>query len=379
MKYIALILASLGRKKIRTGLTIASFAVALFLFGILVALHNAYSLPLKMAGADRLVVIHRSGLNRNLPLSYRDKIQQVDGVKVVCATQFFGGIYQSERNFIPIFAIDPQTFWSTFPEIETPEEQKKAFFADREGAVVGITTVERFGWKLGDRVPIKGTTFPGNWEFNIRAFYRSDQHKYDTTGFFFHYTRLEEGAPEWYRGHVSEYVLRVDDPDKAFAVAKAIDTQFTNSRYRTKTDTEKAFNASSIKQVGNIGFLMFAVGSVVFFTLLLVIGNTMAMAVRERTGELAVLKAVGFSDTRVLLLVLSESVLIAIVGGAAGLAAAMAVAPNMSKAMNGFEFFIGITDLARGIGLAACVGLAAGVIPAVSSMRLRVVDALRRV
>lgn len=379
MKYINLILANLRRKKVRTGLTTASFMVALFLFGLLVAIHGAFYGGLNMAGADRLIVVNRAGMTQTLPFSYRDKIQQIPGVELLTYLTWFGGVYQNERNFFPKIAVDTETFIALYPDAKAPEEQEKAFRADREGVIVGITTAKRFGWKLGDRIPIKGTIFPGTWEFNIRAIYESKNPDFDTVTFIFHHKLLEERASKWFRGKVGSYRLRVANPDRAAEVSKAIDERFANSPYETKTDTEKAFFASMIKQMGNIEYLILAVGSVVFLTLLLVTGNTMATAVRERTGELAVLKTVGFSDIQVLLLILAESVLVALVGGGVGVAISMAIAPSLSEAVPGMKFYVGLKDIATGVALAACIGVAAGVIPAVSAMRLRVVDALRRV
>jgi putative ABC transport system permease protein len=379
MKYIKLILANFKRKRIRTGLTVASFVVALFLFGLLVAIHGAFYLGIEIAGVDRLVVLNRTGMTQTLPLSYRDKLLQIPGVKHVTFAQWFGGIYQEERNFFPQMAIDSETYGDMFPEAETPKEQIKAFLVDPEGAIVGIRTVKRFGWKLGDRIPLKGTIFPGVWEFNLRGIYTANRPDYDTTNFLFHYKLLDERAPKWFHGHVGMYMVRVADPERTADVIKAIDKRFANSPYETKTDTERAFAASFAKQMGNIEFLILAIGTVVFFTLLLVTGNTIASSVRERTAELAVLKTVGFSDLHVLLLILAESILVAVVGGAVGVSIAKAIAPQLSDALSGMIFYVGVTDLIAGIGLAALIGLTAGAVPAVSAMRLRVVDALRRV
>jgi putative ABC transport system permease protein len=379
MKFIKLVLANLRRKKIRTALTTASFMVALFLFGLLVAIHSAFYQGVNIAGADRLVVINRTGMTQPLPMSYRERLQQVPGVKTVSFASWFGGIYQDERNFFPQVAIDAKSYREIFSEAVVPDEQQKAFSADREGALVGISTVKKYGWKLGDRIPLKGTIFPGNWEFNLRGIYTSNRPDFDTVTFLFHHKFLEERAPAWYRGLVGYYMVKIADPDRAPEVVKAIDKRFANSPYETKTDTERAFAASFAKQMGNIELLILAVGSVVFFTLLLVTGNTMAIAVRERTGEIGVLKTVGFSDLHVLLLVLAESVLVAVVGGSLGVAIAKAIAPRLSEALSGLEFYVGTDDVLKGIALATFIGLAAGTIPALDAMRLRVVDALRRV
>ncbi|MEW6337994.1 MAG: ABC transporter permease [Acidobacteriota bacterium] len=379
MKYLHLVWANLRRKKLRTTLTIGSFAVALFLFGVLTVIHFAFYQGVEVAGADRLVVINRTSLIQPLPLSYKEKLLQLEGVEGVTHANWFGGVYQQERNFFPQFAIDTPTYREMFPEFAIPEEQWRAFVADREGAVVGKATADRYGFEIGDRIPIKGTIFPGTWEFNIRAIYTGTRPGDDQTQFWFHYAYLDERGPDWIKGIVGWYTVRMGDPDASAALSRAIDDRFANSPYETKTETERAFAGAFAKQMGNIEFLIVTIGGVVFFTLLLVTGNTMAIAVRERTGELAVLKTVGFSDLGVLLLVLGEALLIALQGGVIGVVLAWAAAPGLAKGLPGFTFYLAPSQLVAGVALALLVGLAAGALPALSAMRLRVVDALRRV
>lgn len=379
MKYLALLWANLKRKKIRTTLTIGSFLIALMLFGVLAAVHAAFYQGIEVAGADRLVVINRTSLIQPLPLSYRERLLQLDGVKAVTHASWFGGVYQDERNFFPQFAIETESYRQMFPEFAIPDEQWKAFEGDRQGCVVGAATAKRYGFKLGDRIPIKGTIFQGMWEFNVRAIYAGTRQGDDETQFWFHKTYLEENGPAFFKGLVGWYTVKVDDPDQAGAVGKAIDTRFANSSFETKTEPERAFAAAFMKQMGNIELLLLTIGGVVFFTLLLVTGNTMATSVRERTAELAVLKTVGFSDRFVLGLVLAESLLIALQGGLLGVLAAWGIAPGLSQAMPGMMFFLPTRDLVLGVVLTVVVGLAAGLVPAWSAMRLRVVDALRRV
>jgi putative ABC transport system permease protein len=255
----------------------------------------------------------------------------------------------------------------------------ETFVGDREGAIVGADTAKRFGWKVGDRVPIKGTIFVGTWEFNIDGIYTGLRKGDDLTQFWFHYKYLDERR-QFGKGLIGWYTVKLETPDDAVRVAKAIDDQFANSPYETKTDTEKAFAISFAKQTGNIEFLMLAIGGVVFFTLLLVTGNTMAIAVRERVNELAVLKAVGFTDRFVLLLVLGESCLIAFVGGALGVALCklMTLGGDPTRGLLPF-FYLPPSAMLAGIGIALVFGFLAGILPAASAMRLRVVDALRRV
>ncbi|MGZ4899890.1 MAG: ABC transporter permease, partial [Candidatus Angelobacter sp.] len=237
MKFLGLIRANLFRKKIRFILTIGSFAVALFLFGVLAVVRVAFSGGVDIAGADRLVIINRTSIIQPLPLAYADKIRRIPGVKEITYANWFGGVYQDERNFFPQFAIDTETYRAMFPEFAMSDAEWKAFVADREGAVVGEDLVKRFHWKVGDRVPIRGTIFPGTREFNIRAIYHGTRQADDTTQFWFHYKLLEERQNQYWHGLVGWYTVRIDNPDHAVGIAKAIDESFANSPWETKTDT----------------------------------------------------------------------------------------------------------------------------------------------
>jgi putative ABC transport system permease protein len=380
MKFLGLIRANLFRKKIRFILTIGSFAVALFLFGVLAVVRVAFSGGVDIAGADRLVVINRTSIIQPLPLAYADKIKRIPGVKEITYANWFGGVYQDERNFFPQFAIDVGNQRRVYPEFDIPEEQWQNFVKDRQGAIAGAATAKRFGWKVGDRIPIKGTFLGGVWEFNLDGIYHGTRQADDETQFWFQWKRLEEQVPERLKGQVGWYTVKLDHPDDSLRISKAIDGEFANSPFETHTDTEKAFAAGWVKQFGNIQFLIMAIGGVVFFTLLLVTGNTMAIAVRERTGELAVLKAVGYSDRFVLLFVLFESLIIALIGGAVGLGLAklFTLGGDPTHGLLPFFFLPGEAVLA-GLAVTLAVGAASGIVPAIGAMRLRVVDALRRV
>ena len=380
MKFRHLVFANLFRKKIRTTLTLGSFVVALFLFGFLAVVHGAFNQGLEVAGANRLDVVNKVSIIQPLPVSYLDKIARIPGVTLVTHANWFGGVYQDERNFFPQFAIDEETYRQMFPEFIVPDDQWKAFIADREGAIVGANIAKRFNWKIGDRIPIKGTIFPGNWEFNIDGIYKGSRPQDDTTQFWFRYKYLEERENAYWKGLVGWYVVRIDSPDNATRIAAAIDDTFANSPWETKTETEKAFAAGFVKQAGNIEFLLLSVGAVVFFTLLLVTGNTMAIAVRERMRELAVLKAVGFSDGFILSLVLGESLFLAAIGGGLGLLVCklFTLRGDPTGGMMPY-FYLSPPAIILGLLAALAVGVAAGILPAWSAMRLRVVDALRRV
>jgi putative ABC transport system permease protein len=383
MRFRSLIFANLFRKKIRLILTVGSFAVALFLFSFLAVVKGAFGRGADIAGADRLVIINRISIIQPLPLSYRDKILRIPGVKAITHNNWFGGVYQDEKNFFPQFAIDPQNQRIVLPELKVPDDQWANFLKDRQGAIAGAKTAARFGWKIGDRIPIKTTIFGGasTWEFNLDGIYHSTTVGGDESQFWFQWDAFEEGVPKTFKDNVGWYVLKLDNPDDAPRVGKAIDDMFANSSFETKTETESAFAAGWVKQFGNIEFLILSIGGVVFFTLLLVTGNTMAISVRERIGELGTLKAIGFSDRRILFFVLAESLMIALFGGLLGLALAALAIPVLAAALNGLlpTLILSPAILSVGLGTALLVGLISGLLPGIGAMRMRVVNALRRV
>ena len=379
MKFFRMVWANLRRKKVRTTLTIGSFTVALFLFGLLAAIRMGLRGGADAAGADRLDVINKVSLILPLPYSYRDRLLRVPGVSSVTYATWFGGVYQDERNFFPQMAVDKDTWFDVYWDYAVSKDEKEAFMRDRQACMVGRALAKRFGFKVGDRIPIRGTIWLGAWEFNVAGIYDGNRPETDTSGMFFRYDYLEEHR-NFGKGTVGWYIVRLKNVDDGVRVTKAIDNLFANSPYETMTQTEKAFAASFVKQMGNIELLIMSIGSVVFFTLLLVTGNTMAIAVRERSGELAVLKTIGFSDLRVLGLLLAEAILIAGQGGFIGLLLAKLVIPGVSRALPMLGMLY-VSPFTFGIGfaLALAVGAAAGLLPAISAMRLRVVDALRRV
>jgi putative ABC transport system permease protein len=311
MRFFPLVWSNLKRKRLRTSFTLLSIVFAFILFGYLAAIRMAFSAGVEVSGADRLMVVHRVSIIQPLPMSYRDRIAAVPGVTQVTHANWFGGIYQDPKNFFGQMAVDPETFLDLYPEYILPPEQKKAWLADRAGAIVGKVTADRFGWKVGDKIPIQGTIYrhpdgSNLWEFNLAGIYTGAQEATDTSGFYFRYDYLKEGTGG-NLGIVGWYMIRIADPARASEVASRIDALFANSPAETKTQTEKALAQSFANQVGSIGTIITAILAAVFFTLLLVAGNTMAQAVRERTNELAVLKTLGFTNGQVLGMVLAES------------------------------------------------------------------------
>jgi putative ABC transport system permease protein len=379
MNTASLLLANFRRKRIRTILTICSFAIALFLFGLLAVIHASFYRGVEIAGVDRLIVRNRISLIMPLPYSYNERLKQIKGVSMVTYAFWFGGVYQTERNFFPQYAIDTNTYAGMFPEFSIPPDQWKAFVEDRQGCVVGRKLAERFNWKVGDRIPLKGTIFPGAWEFNLRGIFDGKTSSADTSQFWLQYKYIEETST-YIKGRVGWYYVRIENPDRSAEISKAIDNEFSNSSYETVTETERAFTAAFVKQFGNIKLIILVIGGVVFFTLLLITGSNMAMSIRERTADIGIMKTLGFSGIRILFMVLAESLLIALAGGGIGLGLAKLFTMR-GDPTGGLLTFFDLDAKTIGLGFISVIliGLAAGIIPAVQSMRLKIVDALRRV
>jgi putative ABC transport system permease protein len=384
MKFFHLIWCNLKRKKLRTSLTLLSIVVAFLLFGFLAAIQQALVGGVALAGADRLIVREKVSLINPLPISYEARMDRIPGVDFSTHQTWFGGIYQDPKNFFMQNPVEPEKFLKIHPEMILTPDQMKAWLATRTGAIVGRRTAERFGWKIGDKVPIRSPIWAqadGNhtWTFDIVGIFDGKDKGTDTTPLFFRYDYFDEARTQA-KGRVGWYTIRIKDPTQAAEVAKRVDAEFENSPAETKTEPEGAFIQGWAKQIGNIVFIVAAILSAVFFTILLVTGNTMAQAVRERTGELGVLKAIGFTNGRIVSLVLAESCLLTVIGGVVGLGLASLVIPAMAGQLAGLlpMFFLPARDLVTGFGLAVALGLVTGIFPALQAMRLRVADALRR-
>jgi putative ABC transport system permease protein len=384
MKFLPIVWRNLLRRKVRTTFTLLSIFVAFVLFGVLMAIRAAFSMGIELAGADRLMILNKISIIMPLPKSYGERVRALEGVKDVTHANWFGGYYQETKNAFANMAVEGESWLRMYPEFAISEEEKKAWLADRSGAIVGADTARRFGWKVGDRIPLQATIFrrPDGraWEFNINAIYDSPVKGTDKTQLFFHYEYLNETVRALgFADQIGWYVIKVADPDQSPAIAKKIDEMFANSPAETKTDSEKNFVAGFAKQVGNIGLITQLIATAAIFMILIVTANTMAQSIRERTGELGVLKTLGFSDGRMLAMVLMESCLIALVGGVAGLAVSW-VLIGLGDPTGGFlpMFYFPVRDLVAGFALVLLLGLAAGGLPAWQAGRLKIVDALRR-
>lgn len=383
MKFLPLIWSNLKRKKLRTLLTILCILVAFVLFGYLSAIEEALNAGVSVAGADRLVVRHRVSIVQLLPVSYKERMAKVPGVGAVVHQTWFGGIYQDPMKFFPQMPVEPAEFLEMFPEFLLSEAEKVKWLETRTGAIVGRKTADRFGWKIGDRIPIQATVWPKEdgtrtWEFDVVGIFDGAKKGTDTTQLFFRYDYFDE-ARAYGKGYVGWYMVRVSDPRRAVEAAQKIDEEFANSPAETKAETEGAFVQAFAKQVGDVTTIMLAILSAVFFTILLVAGNTIAQSVRERTEELGVLKALGFTNRQVLALVLAEACVLAVVGGLLGLGLAWIGISRGDPTRGALPMFYFPTEkIALGAVLALGLGLVTGALPAWQAMRLRIAEALRR-
>jgi putative ABC transport system permease protein len=383
MKYLYLVWSNLKRKKMRTILTFLSIMVAFLLFGYLAAIKQGFSQGIEVAGADRLIVRHKISIIQFLPEAYESRIEQIEGVEDAVHQTWFGGVYQKPSNFFAQMPVKPDEFLEMFPEILLSEEEEQAWLSTRSGAIAGRGIADRFGWNVGDRIPINNNLWTRNggestWEFDLVGIYEGAEKGTDTTQFLFRYDFFDESR-DMGPGQVGWYTVRIADPDRAAETATLIDAEFANSPAETKAEPEGAFVQGFANQVGDIGFIMMSIVAAVFFTILLVAGNTMAYAVRERTNELAVLKAIGFTDRAVLGLVLGESFLLTFLGGGIGLGLAW-VLISMGDPTNGALpfFYLPARELITGIVLIGLMALAAGILPALQAQRLQIAEALRR-
>ncbi len=381
MKYLHLVWAGLFRKKVRTVLTLLSVVVAFLLFGLLQAVNEAFSAGAEQARADRLVTNSRYSIIEMLPISYLAQIESVPGVKNVAFASWFGGSYQDRPAQFAVFPVDPERYLRTAPEIVLPPAQLERWRDTRDGAIVGRSLAERYGWQLGDRVTLVADIWPqrdggDEWNFEIAGIYTSPDSEQNEGALLFQWEFFDE-ARQFARGTVGWFIIQVEDPEMADTVAQAIDALFANSTNETKTQTEKAFAQGFARQFGDVGLIVTSILGAVFFTILVLTGNTMSQAVRERIPELAILKTLGFSDRAVLGLVVAESLALILLGGLLGLALAAGALGALSAALAGFGVQgISASVVTTGVLVMLALGLVVGLPPALRAMRLRVVDAL---
>ena len=384
MFLIKLLTRNALRQKLRIALTVVGLVVAICAFGLLRTIVDAWYAGVDATSSARLVTRNSISLVFPLPLNYAQRIRQVEGINGVSWGNWFGGVYITERNFFPQFAVDPASYLDLYPEYVVKPEERKAFIADREGVAVGRKIADQFGWKIGDQVPLRGTIFPGTWTFNVRAIYDGADAKTDEQQFLFHWDYLNETVKKRYgrrADQVGFYIERLANPDDAAEVSKQVDTLFKNSLAETLSETEKAFQLGFVAMTELILVAIQAVSFVVILIIMAVMANTIAMTARERTAEYATLKALGFGPGFVGGLIVGESLFIALLGGAIGIAITFPIANGFAKAMGTLfpVFFVSNDTVLMQLGAAALIGLVAAALPAWTSGRVRIVDGLRHV
>jgi putative ABC transport system permease protein len=381
VRYLPLVMKNSLRNRRRSMLTILSIAASICLLGVLMAMYHAFYFSEPSAeSALRLITINRISLANVMPASYRERIRTVPGVREVAILQWFGGIYKDSdfKNFFARFAAEPEKVFVTTPEYKVPEDQKKAFIGERTACMVGRPLAERYGWKLGDKVTIIGDIYPVTLEFTIRAIYDAPR---DNENLIFHYQYMRESIPEGRRDQVSSFVVLAESAEAVPRIARQIDDMFRNAPDQTRTETERAFELSFLSYLGNVKLFLIAVCGAVTFTLLLVSGNTMAMSVRERVREIGILKTVGFTPANILGIILSESVVISLIGAALGLLISMGICAFIRQ---GPITFVDLKALrvppvvtALGLALAVLIGVSSSIVPAWSASRRPIVECLR--
>ena len=382
MKYVALILKSARRSKRRTILTIVSVALAVFLFASLRAVLDGFNAAADASSSTRIITLRSTSMIFNMPTSHADTIRSVAGVRDLAWANWFGGIYKDPNNFFANIAIDAESYLRLYPEIRLPDDQRRAFLEDRTGCILGEGLAKRFKFKVGDTFVLKpGIPYYGTQDYNftVRGIYTSDGAAVDNQTMFFHWKYADERGTV--HGQAGWYVSLIADPEQEARIATAIDQKFANSPFETKTDTEKAFQTSFVKMFGNLNLLLGSIALAVVITTLFVAGNTMAMSVRERTTELAVMRTLGFPSGTIFGLVAGEGVLMSVVGGAIGVVLArLVINPNI---LSGGGFIPALSmsgpNTIIAFGLSGGIGIVAGLIPATMASRLKIVDALRKV
>lgn len=382
MFLLKLLLRNAFRHRLRTGLTILGLVVAITAFGLLRTLIGAWYAGVEASSSTRLVTRSAISLTFALPLSYAPRIKAVDGVTTVSWANWFGGIYQSEKNFFPQFAVEPASYLQLYPEYVLKPEEKEAFIRDRQGAVVGRKLAAQYGWKIGDQIPLRGTIYPGTWTFTLRGIWTGAEAKTDENQMLVHYELVNESIKQRFPGRgdsTGAFIVGIDQPVNAALISQRIDAEFHNSLAETLTETEAAFQLSFVSMSDAILAAIQAVSFIIIVIIMAVMANTMTMTARERLSEYATLKALGFPPRFVVALLFGESLLIAVIGGALGLLATFPAVAGIAHALGSFLPAFHITPLTMGlqIGAALLVGTVAAAWPAWRMSHIDIVSGLR--
>ena len=379
-----LLLKNAFRHKLRTALTMVGLVVAICAFGLLRTIVDAWYAGVEGSSSTRLVTRSNISLTFALPLNYGQRLRGVEGVRQVSWANWFGGVYVTERNFFPQFAVDPTTYLPLYPEYRLPEEQKQAFYRDRQGAIVGRKLADKFGWKVGDQIPLRGTIYPGTWTFNLRGIWDGAEAKTDESQLLMHWGYVNETirlkSPRR-ADAVGVYIVGIDEPNNAALVGQRVDQLFANSLAETMTETEAAFQLSFVSMSEAILVAVRAVSLIIVVIIMAVMANTMTMTARERLAEYATLKALGFSPGFVVRLLFGESLLIAAIGGLAGVLLTLPLAAGFRSAVGTLFPVFQVSTLTMALQLAAAlgVGAVAAAWPAWKMSRIDIVAGLRQI
>jgi putative ABC transport system permease protein len=384
MHILKLIYKNAFRHKLRTFLTVLGVTIAILAFGLLRTVISAWYAGVDASSASRLVTRNSISLIFSLPISYKEKIRQIQGVKTVSYGNWFGGIYIDEKNFFANYAVEPKTYLDLYPEFVMPPDQKAAFFRDRKAAVAGMKLAKKYGWKIGDLITLKGTIFPGNWDFILRGIYKGRDQTVDETAFFFQWEYLNETLKQTVPRRADQagfYMIGVTNPDMSSDVAVRIDKAFKNSLAETLTETEKSFQLSFISMTEAIVIAIQLVSFVIIFIIMAVVANTMAMTARERIGEYAVFKTLGFRGFHISGLIFGESVFVTMLGAVLGIFLTFPVARIFSQQLSTFfpVFNVATETIYMDIAASFLIALVAGVFPSWRAVNIRIADGLRRI
>ena len=384
MFLLKLLLRNAFRHRLRTALTVVGLVVAISAFGLLRTLIGAWYAGVEASSSTRLVARNAVSLTFTMPISYAQRMKAVDGVTTVSWANWFGGVYQTERNFFPQFAVEPSTYLALYPEYQLPEAQRLAFLKDRQGAIVGRKLAQQYGWKIGDQIPLRGTIYPGTWTFTLRGIWTGAQKKTDESQMLFNFNYINETIKQRYPGrgdNIGAFVVGIDNPQNAALISRRIDAEFANSLAETLTETEAAFQLSFVSMSEAILVAIQAVSFIIIVIIMAVMANTMTMTARERLAEYATLKALGFTPAFVVKLLFGESLLIAWMGGLLGVVITFPAVAAIANVLGSFlpVFEVAPSTVLMQLSAATVVGVVAAAWPAWRMSRIDIVQGLRHV
>ena len=382
MKDLYLILKNLTRKPLRLFLTMFATFVAFLIYGTLTTFQAAIDSGVELSADDRLVVVNKINFTQPLPISYVNRVEALPNITGVTHLNWFGGYFQDPQQQVVTFAADPETFLTVYNELVLTDEERASWLQNRQGLIVGKAVADLYGWQVGDRIPLNSNIFSqadGStaWEFDVVGIFTGTDKQANTAATYFHYDYFNE-TQTFTRDYIGFMGVRTSDPQLNEQVIKSIDDMFTNTPFETETVPEKTFNKAFIEQIGNLSLILGSVVFAAFFIILVIVGNSMVLAIRERTGEIGVLKTLGFKSERIFFMVIAESLLLALGSGALGLLATSGVVGALNNIPQLPVMILSQDIVLQAFGIMVFLGLVTGIIPAVNALRLNIITALSR-